>query len=164
MDFSLRIALLMVAMLGSFCRCYCDLCHMEQDRKLVSVANDADENVNFLGSTASIMTKSGTLRLQMQEDGNLVLVNMTTDGFQPIWATMTFPATEAAVAILQHDGNFIVYADKNATDPIWASQTSQRGMPPFCVSLSDHKRRFGITIYDSMCQLIWRSRIPSTGR
>ncbi|MER6237187.1 mannose-binding protein [Streptomyces clavifer] len=56
------------------------------------------------------------IRLVMQTDGNLVLLN---EHGKPIWASMTFGQNHRA--IFQHDGNLVIH---NGDDrPIWASKT-----------------------------------------
>ncbi|MEU4390381.1 hypothetical protein [Kribbella sp. NPDC023855] len=58
-------------------------------------------------------------RLQMQTDGNLVLVR----GNKPLWSTRTI--SKGAFAVMQTDGNFVVYSA--AKKPLWHSKTTRRG-------------------------------------
>jgi hypothetical protein len=59
-------------------------------------------------------------RVQMQGDGNLVLVKY---GKTPLWSTRTI--SKGAFAVMQTDGNFVVYsATKKA---LWHSKTIRRG-------------------------------------
>lgn len=65
---------------------------------------------------------SGRVRLVMQEDGNLVLYSDATNA--SLWATGT---TGVNVAVLQSDGNFVVYPRNAAGNPFfarWQSGTS----------------------------------------
>lgn len=65
---------------------------------------------------------SGTVRLVMQADGNLVLYSDGTNA--SLWATGT---TGVNVAVLQSDGNFVVYPRDAAGNPFfakWSSGTS----------------------------------------
>lgn len=64
--------------------------------------------------------ENGDIRLVMQTDGNLVL----EQGGRPVWAAGT-NGTGATKAILQPDGNFVVYAGD--TDAKWATKTNGKG-------------------------------------
>ena len=68
----------------------------------------------------SITSPSGSYRLTMQGDGNLV--EYTADG-TPVWATGTDPT--GSVAAMQADGNLVVY--NAAKKALWASNTSTPG-------------------------------------
>lgn len=59
-------------------------------------------------------------RLQMQTDGNLVLVK---NGTTPLWHTAT-GKNPNAWAIMQGDGNLVVYTAANK--PLWSSRTAPR--------------------------------------
>lgn len=58
-------------------------------------------------------------RVQMQSDGNLVLVK----GKTPLWSTRTI--SKGAFATMQTDGNFVVYSA--AKKALWHSATTRRG-------------------------------------
>lgn len=62
------------------------------------------------------------LKLVFQEDGNMVLYNQSTN--QPLWYTAT-AGTDASYAIMQADGNFVIYTNYNK--PLWASGTAGNG-------------------------------------
>ena len=64
----------------------------------------------------SLVSIDGWWRLQMQGDGNLVLVVATTG--VPIWATNTRGAVRLS---MQLDGNLVLYTSRNT--PVWASNT-----------------------------------------
>ncbi|KAH9146738.1 hypothetical protein AeRB84_009384 [Aphanomyces euteiches] len=120
---------------------FCNLCDVDQDRPLKSllaktIVNNGDVQTSILGETASIATKSLTLRLQMQKDGNLVLVDVTAG--KPIWASMTkLNKYKKIFAKVQRDGNFVAYGD-------WSRH-----------SLCDNSTRYGVRLYDSTCAAIW---------
>ncbi|GAA0943245.1 hypothetical protein GCM10009554_36410 [Kribbella koreensis] len=59
-------------------------------------------------------------RLQMQSDGNAVIVK---NGKTPIWSTRTI--SKGAFATMQTDGNFVVYTAKKK--PLWSSRTTRKG-------------------------------------
>lgn len=59
-------------------------------------------------------------RLQMQSDGNAVIVK---NGKTPIWSTRTI--SKGAFATMQTDGNFVVYTAKKK--PLWSSKTTRKG-------------------------------------
>ncbi|KAG9407637.1 hypothetical protein AC1031_002355 [Aphanomyces cochlioides] len=106
---------------------------------------------------SSFTTKSGDYRLQLQADGNLVLVDVRKN--VPIWASMRFcPGLSYNIyAVIQMDGNFVVYCNMRRNVPIWATQTSLQGAGPYCVALSDELPTFGLSVYDGNCKLLWHA-------
>ncbi len=62
---------------------------------------------------------SGSIRLVMQRDGNLVVYSDGTNA--SLWATGT---TGVNVAVLQSDGNFVVYPQDAAGNPFYAKWDS----------------------------------------
>ncbi|KAG9407632.1 hypothetical protein AC1031_002350 [Aphanomyces cochlioides] len=137
---------------------FCNLCDVDQDRPLKSllaktIVNNGDVQTSILGETASIATKSLTLRLQMQQDGNLVLVDMMTG--KPIWASMTkLNKYKRIYAKVQRDGNFVIYGDWSR-HVLWSSNTVGKGQEPYCIAVSDNSTRYGVRLYDSTCAAIW---------
>ncbi|MDP8999952.1 MAG: hypothetical protein M3O46_07565, partial [Myxococcota bacterium] len=68
----------------------------------------------------TVSSQDGRLTLQLQGDGNLVLVDYGVKPAAPLWASNTFNTT-ASVALMQGDGNFVLYdVDGNA---LWSSGT-----------------------------------------
>ncbi|CAK4616148.1 hypothetical protein AeMF1_014500 [Aphanomyces euteiches] len=134
---------------------FCNLCDVDQDRPLKSllaktIVNNGDVQTSILGETASIATKSLTLRLQMQKDGNLDV----TAG-KPIWASMTkLNKYKKIFAKVQRDGNFVVYGDWSRHS-LWSSNTVGKGQEPHCIAVSDNSTRYGVRLYDSTCAAIW---------
>ncbi|MDX6261263.1 MAG: hypothetical protein QOH84_2951 [Kribbellaceae bacterium] len=59
-------------------------------------------------------------RLQMQSDGNAVIVK---NAKTPIWSTRTI--SKGAYATMQTDGNFVVYSAKKKA--LWSSKTNRKG-------------------------------------
>ncbi|KAG9407634.1 hypothetical protein AC1031_002352 [Aphanomyces cochlioides] len=141
---------------------YCNLCEVDQDRPLKSLVGNtiviqAAIKMSEISYKDSISTKNKTLRLQMQEDGNLVLFDLKKE--KPIWATMpkeTF--IHRANAKLQSDGVLAVFAniDNNA---IYVSQSAGKGTAPYCVVVSDNPSRYGVSIYDSQCEKVWHPSV-----
>ena len=77
----------------------------------------------------SVLTSpSGRFHLDMQQDGNLVLIR--TDDNKPIWHADTWARLlwgtygGGDTAIMQRDGNFVVYTEGY---PLWVSNTNGRG-------------------------------------
>ncbi|ONI67277.1 hypothetical protein BWI15_29445 [Kribbella sp. ALI-6-A] len=66
-----------------------------------------------------LYSRNGMYRLQMQADGNLVLVKA---GKTPLWSTRT--TKKGAFAIMQTDGNLVVYVGRTA---LWSSRTTRKG-------------------------------------
>jgi hypothetical protein len=75
----------------------------------------------------SVRSSTGSYRLTLQGDGNLVEYNATNT---PVWAAGTSTGTSA---VMQGDGNLVVYNATNA--PLWASNTS--GHPGAYLALTD---------------------------
>ncbi|TDW70765.1 hypothetical protein [Kribbella pratensis] len=67
-----------------------------------------------------LFSPSRVFRLQMQTDGNLVMVK---NGKTPVWSTRT--AGKGAFAVMQQDGNFVVYSA--AKKALWSSKTVRKG-------------------------------------
>ncbi len=76
---------------------------------------------------SSVRSSTGSYRLTLQGDGNLVEYNATNT---PVWAAGTSTGTSA---VMQGDGNLVVYNATNA--PLWASNTS--GHPGAYLALTD---------------------------
>jgi hypothetical protein len=70
-----------------------------------------------LGSGQSLASCNGTYSLTMQGDGNLVLRHSGT----AVWSSGT-AGTSASRAIMQGDGNFVLYTSAGTT--VWSSGTS----------------------------------------
>jgi hypothetical protein len=81
-----------------------------------------------LSASQSIGSPSGSYRLVMQTDGNLVEYN--SHGI-PLWAAATNP--NGSVAVMRSDGNFVV--DGASGNALWSSGTS--GNPGAYLSLLD---------------------------
>jgi hypothetical protein len=73
---------------------------------------------HFLYGDDYVESENGQFRLVMQLDGNLVLLNSSS---QPIWDTGT-NTNDPGWAVMQADGNFVVYNGSNT--PIWATGTA----------------------------------------
>ncbi|KAG9407636.1 hypothetical protein AC1031_002354 [Aphanomyces cochlioides] len=149
------------ASVGAF-DAHCDICDLDQGQFFVSNYEQHDRLEGFVPSKSAITTDSNALRIQMQPDGNFVLVDLIHN--KPIWASMKFcHSTEAIFAIMQKDGNLVVYCRKRGDRPIWASQTSLQGTGPYCAALSDDPSRFGLSVYDATCKLLWRTDVKPPG-
>jgi hypothetical protein len=77
---------------------------------------------------SQIISPNGRFHLDMQQDGNLVLYR--TDDNKPIWHTDTWARPFGThyggdYAIMQTDGNFVVYSAEIGS--IWDSKTNGRG-------------------------------------
>jgi len=80
-----------------------------------------DANQYLYPNDGVVYSPSGQYRIQYQGDGNLVLVDTSTDPWTPVWATATNYGTPGEVA-MQWDGNLVVYDSDN--DPLWSSGTA----------------------------------------
>lgn len=68
-----------------------------------------------------IDSPDGTIRLLYQDDGNLVIYDMTTDPWTPLWSTGTVGDSTGMVS-MQGDGNLVVYDGDSSA--VWSSGTS----------------------------------------
>ncbi|KAH9152669.1 hypothetical protein LEN26_003676 [Aphanomyces euteiches] len=142
----------------------CPYCKGNQTRVIVSFDGLQHNETNTLAFKSSLGTEDETLRLQMQEDGNLVLVDLKRR--KPIWASMKFTKQgDIADAVRLHNGLLVVYDfSQPSPTPLWsitfdlATQTTQ----PYCLLVSSHPSRYGLSIMDSGCQLIWRAPLASS--
>ncbi|WP_051832170.1 FG-GAP-like repeat-containing protein [Streptomyces katrae] len=89
---------------------------------------------------------SGNSKLVMRADGNLVL---TTKDNKQIWSTNT-GGNNGAVARMQNDGNFVVYA-ANGTTALWSSKTTT----PYSYAVL--QSRGVLVIYNASGQSLWTS-------
>ena len=71
-----------------------------------------------LGTDQTMPSCDGRFRLTMQLDGNLVLYQGST----PIWASNTYGSGGGNRAVMQQDGNFVVYTSDGRA--VWASSSS----------------------------------------
>jgi hypothetical protein len=73
-----------------------------------------------------IVSNSGIYQLTLQLDGNLVLTRTDRSGADAVlWAPKKFREVPARWAVLQADGNFVLYESKPATtDAVWATGTA----------------------------------------
>ncbi|KAG9407642.1 hypothetical protein AC1031_002360 [Aphanomyces cochlioides] len=144
----------------------CPYCKVNQTRVIVSFDSLQRNETNTLAFKSSIGTEDETLRLQMQDDGNLVLVDLKGRKPVPIWASMKFTKQgDIADAVMLHNGLLVVYDfSQPSPRPIWSStfdlatQTAQ----PYCVLVSSNPSRYGLSIVDSGCQVIWRAPLASS--
>ncbi|KAK3240210.1 hypothetical protein CYMTET_49940 [Cymbomonas tetramitiformis] len=95
----------------------------------------------FLNQGQSL--EAGTIHLDMQSDGNLVLYNSNS----AIWSTNT---NNAHRAVMQTDGNFVLYTSDNAA--IWNTQTSGNSG-----SFIKVQKDGNLVVYNSAGQGIWNS-------
>lgn len=68
----------------------------------------------------SLISANGRYRLDLQEDGNLVLYRQT--GGATLWSSGTAGMTVSR-AVMQDDGNLVIYGYGT---PLWASNTAGR--------------------------------------
>ncbi|CAK4066870.1 unnamed protein product [Aphanomyces euteiches] len=144
---------------------YCNLCDLDQDTPLKSVVDrailsEATVKLSKIAYRESISTKSQALRFQMQSDGNLVLVDM--DKLKPNWASMPkVKKVNAAYATLESDGSLAVFVNNDNDRPVWSTQSSAKASGPYCLVVSDNETRYGVSIYDSECTLLWHPPVAS---
>jgi hypothetical protein len=91
-----------------------------------------------LAAGESRTSDNGQYRLDMQQDGNLVLYRTSDNA--PLWATMT-NERGGKRAVMQKDGNLVVYGDSG---PLWASDTS--GHPGATLTVQDDGN---VSVYES---------------
>lgn len=89
-------------------------------------------------------------RLEMQRDGNLVLYKSS----KALWSTKTTGAKKGAFALMQDDGNFVVY--NAANKPVWHSRTATPGS--FLAVQNDGN----VVIYTKSFKALWSTK--TTGK
>ncbi|KAH9110861.1 hypothetical protein AeMF1_014494 [Aphanomyces euteiches] len=131
---------------------YCDLCFSGQNIAFTSWENNQHNERNFLTYTSRpIETIESTLRLEMELEGWFGARTSPTNAF--------FNDPGAAMQI---DGNLVVYIHKRKAEPMWASETSGAGTPPYCVAVSDNETRCGVSVYDALCRQLWKTPTSPT--
>jgi hypothetical protein len=94
-----------------------------------------------------IVSLEGRFRLTMQADGNLVLYRNSP--FEALWASAT-AGKQVAFAIMQGDGNFVVYAPDGT--PLWHAGT--HGNPGTFLQIQDDGN---LVLYAPGDRAIWAS-------
>jgi PQQ-like domain len=89
----------------------------------------------------------GRYRLQMQSDGNLVLVELPSH--QPLWSTLT-GGQHGARATMQPDGNLVLYSA--AGQPLWQTGTQSAG------AVLDVQTDGNVVVYAADGRPLWSSR------
>lgn len=69
-------------------------------------------------SQSTLVSSSGQFKLDLQQDGNLVVYDSNN---KPLWASNT-AGTDGQTATMQADGNFVLYRVNG--QPLWASNTA----------------------------------------
>lgn len=91
----------------------------------------------FLKSGEGLLSANKNFKAVMQEDGNLVVYNISAG--KPIWASNTSTTDKTKLpyfAKMQYDGNFVIYNSKG--QPVWASQTyHSKPSPTFSLIMQD---------------------------
>jgi hypothetical protein len=97
------------------------------------------------GTSFASLSDGGNLTLQLQDDGNLVLVDYGASPPNPLWATNT-QNTSASVALMQGDGNLVLF-DVNG-NPLW--WTGTQGNPNAYLTVdSSPGLDYGVIVHDS---------------
>lgn len=98
----------------------------------------------------SLYSSDGSYRLDMQEDGNLVLRNVNNRRVAT-WASNTAQTGNNNYLKMQKDGNLVVYTGKN--EPVWQSKTAGKGGKLVTVQNDGN-----LVIYAPGGQGVWASR------
>ncbi len=102
-----------------------------------------------LAAGSSVKSSDGRLSLLMQADGNLVLYFSPFGTWNtPVWASNT-TGHGGAWAIMQDDGNFVVYDAGGA--PLWATATGPKG------SVFSVQSDGNLVVYDAGGAPLWSS-------
>jgi outer membrane protein assembly factor BamB len=119
-----------------------------------------DKTMNTLWASKSSDRGLPPFSLEMQNDGNLVLYDRAR---LAIWSSKFSGDGDCLLerkspnlryrAVVQDDGNFVVYDNDNA---IWNSETSRKGPKPYCLKI---KASGNLVLLDSTTnELIWESK------
>jgi len=105
-----------------------------------------------LAAKSFLSSPDGRFRLNMQRDGNLVLYQHFGSN-KAIWQTGT-GGHPGAYAVMQKDGNFVLYAGSH---PIWSTGTSQPADAGAHLFVQDNAR---VDIYSTARKKLWTTYKP----
>jgi hypothetical protein len=95
----------------------------------------------------AVWSCDGRFQLVLQGDGNLVLYMGNT----ALWSSATV-GSGATFAVMQDDGNFVVYTSGYA--PVWSSGTAGAGCGAFLALQGDGN----LVVYNASSKALWNSR------
>jgi hypothetical protein len=98
-----------------------------------------------------ITSLNGKFEAGLSHDGNLIISAISQYGLEILWSSKTWKSWQP-FAILQADGNFVIYSYNDK--PIWASNTHRRGRSPQRVVMQNDGN---LVILDSDNRLAWSS-------
>ena len=120
------------------------------------VLNTGDQ----LNRNGSFVTPSNEHQLILQDDGNLVLYQLAGDDPNGkkyvVWASNTY-GQNSQYAIMQPDGNFVIYGPDNPPNALWASGTNGQGTAPYTLEITEDLTPDGaeLQIVDSNGSGLW---------
>jgi hypothetical protein len=111
-------------------------------------------NQGLLASTdqATLPSCSGPYSLALQPNGNVAMIQT---GVGPIWASNT-AGVLGGNAVMQGDGNFVLYRGYNRNTPLWATNTY--GQPDAFLRVQSDGN---LVVYNSSIVPIWSSKMPA---
>jgi len=99
-----------------------------------------------------IVSPNGAYEAIQQDDGNLVVYNITSGGLNPVWATMSIgQGYNSYNTVVQADGNLVVYGDGN---PVWNAGTCGSSGSTFFLKMQDDGN---LVLYNDSSMWLWCS-------
>jgi hypothetical protein len=95
-----------------------------------------------------LLTPSGNYQLILQDDSNLVVYQSPGSNQVPRWSSNT-QGQDSQYAIMQTDGNFVIYDSSQPPNALWTTGT--RGSPNCVLAIKDSEDTmsgYTLTIYD----------------
>jgi len=142
--------------MGQYC-CAANVCSGSPDACISAVASTCRTNVSpqctcgtlsqgmELTAGQSLWSCDGHYQLAMQTDGNFVLY----EGSTPLWSSNTAGTGSASYAIMQDDGNLVVYTSTPAA--VWSSDTAGNGCGVYLAVQTDGN----VVVYTSSGTPLW---------
>jgi hypothetical protein len=107
-----------------------------------------------------LLSPSGNFQLILQDDGNLVLY--WAPSALALWASNT-QGQDSQYAIMQTDGNFVIYGSHQPPNALWATNTN--GSSDCALTITDADVPSGVTIQiideSTGGTVLWQQQGPS---
>ncbi|KAI8910043.1 hypothetical protein DFJ77DRAFT_521713 [Powellomyces hirtus] len=120
-------------------------------KALLSLANTMKpvEGNSIVAGGSRNKIETGKMRVQVNRAGSMTLHDFDDS---LVWnSNSKSPSEQANYAIMQPDGNLVVYT-ADGKSALWASGSSNKGTGPYCALLQQDRN---FVLYDKSCKALW---------